>query len=150
MTTIEYNNPTKPIAAFHCPAMSEDEKLIAAALVLTALKSGYAISVNDGECFTVKKSRDMGLILGALGTTEADQLVIRNAEDSKQVGWVHLVYGNSPDELVCDYTTGDKMEALVHTVEGLNRDRDPVAYDDAEWARKCAVDILTDAGIRLS
>jgi hypothetical protein len=67
-------------------------------LVDAALASGYTVSVNDGEEWTVKKSTDRTVILDAMGTTGEDRLMVRNSVGDK-VACYYLIYGNGSDVL---------------------------------------------------
>lgn len=85
---------------------------VISAFVDDALKLGHLLSVNDGEEFTVKRSTDRAAILGALGTTDADTVVIRRA-DGERIGSVMLVYGNEPGVVICDHTDSPEMESIL-------------------------------------
>lgn len=83
-------------------------------LIDNALAQDWSVSVNDGEEWTVKKSRDRDEILAALCSTEMDTLRFRNPE-GESMGVMVLVYqrGDSPaDEVVNDYTDNEAMEYL--------------------------------------
>jgi len=92
--------------------MLHSDAVVARALVDAILSRGHAISVHDGECFAVKRSNDRAVILDALASTEADTLIVRDANDTK-LGSFYLVYGNGPGELVADYTCNPFCEAMV-------------------------------------
>jgi hypothetical protein len=90
----------------------KEEAVTARRLVRKALEAGYAISVNDGEEWTVAKSTDRMTVLSALATTGMDWLVFRDAEGVK-IGFMMLVYQNGPgDELIADHTANDAMDLL--------------------------------------
>lgn len=80
-------------------------------LVNAALASGYTISVNDGEEWTVKNSRSRQEILDAMGTTGEDYLMVRTAEGAK-IAQYYLIYQNGAD-VVSDwsYTEETKFES---------------------------------------
>jgi hypothetical protein len=83
-------------------------------LIGHALAQDWTVSVNDGEEWTVKKSRDSDEILAALATTGEDTLKFRDPE-GKAVGTMYLVYqgGDNPgDEVVCDYSDNESMDYL--------------------------------------
>lgn len=88
------------------------EKTAAGRIIDRALAKGYLISVNDGEETTVKRSTKRREIMGALQSTDADYLIIRAADGSK-IGTIYLVWGNSPDEVVCDCTDNPEISELV-------------------------------------
>lgn len=84
----------------------------------TALALGHLISVQDGECFTLGKSRDRAAILAALCTTDEDRLYFRAAEGEKFYGWAWLVYGNEPGVVIADHTDNEMTAA---TLAGANK-----------------------------
>lgn len=65
-------------------------------LIVAALKSGYTVSVNDGEEWTVKKSTKRNEILNAMGTTGEDYIMIRNADGAK-IAQYRMIYENGTD-----------------------------------------------------
>lgn len=84
-------------------------------LVKLALSRGYSISVNDGEAWAVKRSKDEQEILDAIVSVEEAQLRIR-AEDKH--GWALVIpYGVAPDETVADYGECALMESLMNEIE---------------------------------
>lgn len=94
-------------------AMDRRERAERAAVrrvVRALLGAGLRISVNDGEAFPVKRSTSEREIMAGCFSTGMDSLVCRNAEGVYQ-GSVLLVYGNSPEEVVCDYSVS--LEAIV-------------------------------------
>ncbi|MER9176201.1 hypothetical protein NKH72_21730 [Mesorhizobium sp. M0955] len=77
----------------------EIERRIAECLVKDILAAGYAISVNDGEETTLKRSIDATAILKAMFTTDEDYLMVHDVADGagfqvKHFGYVWLIYGN--------------------------------------------------------
>lgn len=86
--------------------------LIAAELVGHLIAEGYALSVHDGEAFAVKRSRDARTVCAAMGSTDADRLVVRD-EAGERVGSVLLIWENGCDVL-SDWSRapGDAGEAF--------------------------------------
>lgn len=74
---------------------------IATKLITSALARGLTVSVNDGEEWTVKSSRDRATILDALCTTDMDTLCLRDAGEAVGAFW--LIWGNEGD-LIHDHT----------------------------------------------
>ena len=95
------------------------EKTVAAKLVAAAIASGYCLSVNDGEEWTVKKSTDKAAILAALETTGQDIIRVRDIVTSVKIGDICLIWGNAPDgsELFADYSDNPAMAALIAKAE---------------------------------
>lgn len=98
---------------------TKGEGAVARRLVKAALAAGYAISVNDGEEWTVKRSTKAKAVLEALATTGEDVIRIRDA-DGVACGSFYLVWGNADDgsELISDHSDNDACNDLVALVEG--------------------------------
>jgi hypothetical protein len=99
------------------------EARVARKLVRAALAAGYAISVNDGEEWTVRRSTSQKAIFDALATTGEDYIRITAADPSNTVGWhsagtFELIYGNDPsgEELIADHTDNEVCNALYASV----------------------------------
>jgi hypothetical protein len=102
-------------AAAHCTesTMSHQAELIAAMRYINkALAKGYSISVNDGEEWTVKRSTDAKVIRAALQSTDSDIIRMRNGA-GETIGIIYFVWGNSPDEVVCDYSDNELTNEIV-------------------------------------
>lgn len=95
---------------------TKGEAVKARRLVRLALAKGYAISVYDGEEWTVKQSTERMAVLQALATTECDTLRFR--KDGEKLGSMLLIYGNATDgsELIADYSANEAMETLYNEV----------------------------------
>lgn len=93
------------------------ERRVARALVRLLLEADCMISVNDGEEFTVKRSRAFTQIISALATVSEDTLVIRDF-DGKRLGVILLVYGNDEtgEELIADYTASHFLDCIVESI----------------------------------
>ncbi|MBT9153377.1 MAG: hypothetical protein DDT39_00034 [Firmicutes bacterium] len=70
-------------------------------LIETTLRQGYAISVKDDENKWGEPLRDYADIIDRVAESEFDVLALHR--DGAHVGWLMLVYGNAPDELIADY-----------------------------------------------
>lgn len=94
------------------------ERMVVGRVIADALAAGYAISVNDGEETTVKRSIDPAAILKAMFTTGEDYLLVHgrvgNHFAREHFAWVRFVYGNCGWEVVNDYTTN--IEALMEPI----------------------------------
>lgn len=88
------------------------EKTAAGRIIDRALAKGYMVSVYDGEEYVVKSSRKRHQIMTALGSTDTDQLIIRDGKGNK-IGTILLIWGNSPEEVVADHTDQPEINALV-------------------------------------
>jgi hypothetical protein len=85
----------KSIPADNLPAyVAHDERAIAALIVSELIALGYALSVNDGEAWVVRKSQDAREVCAALASTGADVMNVRDAASGANVGYVSLIWGN--------------------------------------------------------
>lgn len=80
------------------------ERRAAIRLVSMCLANGNAISVNDGEEWTVLRSTSLLTVLRAMATTGEDTLMVRGPERERIATFI-LIWGNAEDgtELVSDY-----------------------------------------------
>jgi hypothetical protein len=95
----------------------ETEGRICSRLVKHALASGYTVSVNDSEEWTVIKSTSYREVMEALFTTDQDTLLFRDA-DGNRLGTVLLVYGNDGYDVMADMS-GPNDAALEAFCEWL-------------------------------
>ncbi len=89
--------------------MTYEERFEVARIVARAVDKGYLLTVFDGEEFPVMHSEDAEEVLDSLGHCEEEWLYVENASRQK-IETIYFVYGNDPDEVVCDCT--DKAEIL--------------------------------------
>jgi hypothetical protein len=105
------HNPTSNIPADRLPAyVRDDERAIAALIVSELIAAGYALSVYDGEEFTVRRSQDAREVCGALATTDADVLLARM--NGERAGSVTLIWGNGID-LLSDWASRATGEGVM-------------------------------------
>lgn len=85
------------------------EAKAARALLRRALSAGYAVSVYDGEEWTVRRSRKFEELEGALASTDHDTIRLDRQDFNNASGWhfvgtILLVWGNAADgsELAAD------------------------------------------------
>lgn len=86
------------------------ESKIIRRLIRDILAAGCAISVYDGEEYTVTRSRDAAVIIGACATTDETTLTIGN-DAGVRIGSIWLVHGNGPD-VISDYTDSAAIHAM--------------------------------------
>ena len=109
----------KSIPADNLPDHVDDtERAIAALIVSELVALGYALSVYDGEAFTVKKSQDARVVCAALASADDD--TIRAEFNGARAGWVQLIWGNG-NALLSNWGTppngeGSAFEAAVETL----------------------------------
>jgi hypothetical protein len=103
----------------------ETERKIVTRVVTDLLAAGCALSVHDGEAFTVRRSRDPDAVLSGMFGADEDLLFVRDATGRK-LGFVHFIYGNDGDDVIADYTVGlapllTGAEALAEQLAGSGR-----------------------------
>jgi hypothetical protein len=97
---------------------AECELHIICQFATVALEKGFTISVCDGEDWTLVRSRDLSVIMGALRTTDEDWLAVRDPTlKGKRVGVVQCVYGNEPWVVIADYSDNEAMRELIQPAE---------------------------------
>ena len=82
-------------------------------LVKAALAAGYKVKCWDGgDEPALDWSIEFASIWDAIGNTETDELLLRDAKGNQS--WIYLVWGNdnSGCELIADHSANDAMEAL--------------------------------------
>lgn len=97
------------------------ERWYARKLVRNLLSRGLSVSVNDGEEWTVVRSRKEGEILEALATTDTDQLIASD-DAGERKGWFLLVWGNEEDGscLIADHSDNQLCDTVWREVTGRN------------------------------
>jgi hypothetical protein len=98
---------------------SAGERAVARKLVRNLLSRGLSVSVNDGEEWTVVRSRKEHEILGALATTELDELIAAG-DAGERKGWFQLIWGNEPSGecLIADHSSNQLCETVWREVTG--------------------------------
>ena len=85
-------------------------------IVRDLLSAGYEISIDNGaEENELNNSRDENEIMRSLFACDEEVLIVRRVGEREDTpatrGFVRLVYGNSPEEVVCDYSMN--LDAVV-------------------------------------
>ena len=96
------------------------EKGIAKRVVRAAIEAGYTVSLYDGGEWTVKRSRKLSEVVGAMFTVDEERLDIRNSEGGL-IGNVWFVYGNDGYDAINDYTDTETMEKLLRDADEYAR-----------------------------
>lgn len=65
--------------------------------------AGYSLSVWDGEEWAIKRSIQPDIVVAELRATDEERVRVRNGD--RIIGDIYLVYGNSPWEVVANYST---------------------------------------------
>lgn len=105
-----------------------DERRVARRLVKSIFARGYAVTVYDGEEYvTFAKheegkpglTRDLGEVMRGIFSTDEDIVyAIQPMADGsyRRVGWFHLIYGNSGEELIANYVDNPECNDIYNSV----------------------------------
>ena len=88
------------------------EKGIAKRVVRAAIEAGFTVSLHDGGEYTVKRSRKLSEVVGAMFTVDEESLEIRDSEGGL-IGTVWFVYGNDGYDAISDHSETDTMCKLL-------------------------------------
>jgi len=91
------------------------ERSVVSRLIKAALAREYTVSVFDSEEWAIRRSNSHKAIMAEIMATDEDTLRFR--KDDEIIGSVYLAYGNSPDEVIADYSDNDRIAELVAEVE---------------------------------
>jgi len=89
-----------------------DERRVIGQLIDDALAAGYLISYYDDGDWPVRMSESKEAVMAELHSTGQAQIRF-STSDHKHVGIVLLVFGNSPWEVIADYTDNGPMNGLL-------------------------------------
>ena len=78
-------------------------------IISAAIKAGFKVSLFNGEYYSVKRSVTLADFRDEVQATDEDLLILRDTVTDAIVGKVLLIYGNSVEELVCDYSENPAM-----------------------------------------
>jgi len=99
------------------------ERLIAHDLANAIVGADCNVSIWDGEEYAIKHSTDVEKILGAMSHTGEDNLQIYDAamvfprdRETAYEGFIYLVYGNEPENLVADYGGPEWLERIIQEI----------------------------------
>ena len=92
--------------------MQRLDTIIVKHIINEALKSNNTISVNDGEDWCVRRSRNPKEVFDALESTDSDQILIRD-ENRELLGSVYLVHGNEDGVIVSDHSDRPYINEIV-------------------------------------
>lgn len=105
------------------------ERDIARHLLHSLAEQGFDLQTNDGEDETEYTKDWKGLHARAFDTDELYINVRVKADtapglDDGEYGWIHLIYGNSPEEMISDHTI-NLTKYLIPTQEYIKAFYDP-------------------------
>lgn len=100
---------------------TKGEARVARRLVRAMLARELSVSVNDGEEWTVTRSRNYRTIVDALCTTGEDA-IRAYAPTGDSMGTFWLIYGNAEDgsELISDHTDNEFCARLCGIATGVD------------------------------
>ena len=93
------------------------ERAVVERLVTDAVAMGYRVSVNDGEEYVVKRSRDCKAIMQAMFSVDEEWLKIRTLDDEDSVGSFYLIYGNDGWDVIADSSYSTATEAHMLKIQ---------------------------------
>lgn len=93
------------------------EKKIAEGLLRQITKRGYVLTIWDGEesipCSTSKEA------LKIIFDVDECRVIFGRTRRGSGVGWVFVVFGNGPEDLISDYSDNAETKAIVDAaIEG--------------------------------
>jgi hypothetical protein len=103
------------------------ELAVCRAAIEAGLARGLVVSVYDGGAWPMKRSADLNEIVAALRSTEADEIVFRDATTGERRGWMHFVYGSAPDEVIADCTDNAITGEIYAAAESAAKSHDLAA-----------------------
>lgn len=92
------------------------ERTIVAKLICAILSRKYLVSIFDGEAFAIQKSDSYQNIMAEVMSTDADTVRVWS-KDGEMIGAISLIYGNSPEEVIADYSDNEEIGAIIKEVE---------------------------------
>ena len=98
-------------------------------LIQDILAAGYAIRINDGEEWTTNGPiTNEYQLLKDLRSTDSDTVAFFHKVDDKwkKLGFILLVYGNMPYEVIADSSDDELTQSLLNGAEAL---QDAIAED---------------------
>ena len=82
-------------------------------LIQLVLDAGYEVDINDGEETVITKSTDVDAIMETMMSTDEDIVRISHPSRESRIGAFYLVYGNSPEEVICDHTDNEACGSIA-------------------------------------
>lgn len=91
--------------------------------ILAADDGAYCMSVNDGEEYPVKRSRDLDKIMANIGQCDEETIIVRHFNQDgtpgDKLGCIYLVYGNDGWDVIADHTDSPLMHELLQEANRL-------------------------------
>lgn len=88
------------------------EHAIVKKLIEDAIALGYMVSHSNGEYYTIKLSQDVDAIMAEINQCDEERLVFRDG-NGERIGSVFLAFGNDGHDVICDHSSGERMEAIL-------------------------------------
>lgn len=90
------------------------ERHLVDVLVRMVLRRGHTICVySGGDEYDLEKSSTPSIIVDAIYAVDRSVLVLRATPPGPPVGQIVLVLGNSPEEVVADYTDRESVRVII-------------------------------------
>ncbi len=99
------------------------ERHIISTFINDAIAAGYLINVEDcgdeeGSYVFEAHTADAEAVMPELFACDEDFIHVFT-QDKKHVGFLHLVYGNTGWDVICDNTDSDRMNTILKNAEAL-------------------------------
>lgn len=87
-------------------------------LIKSIIDKGFIVRIHDGEGWTTKWTRKINSCIPVLGGTDEETIHVGKLNEdtagAKHVGHIFLVYGNGVEDLICDYSSNETINAIVN------------------------------------
>lgn len=90
-------------------------------VVLAQALEPLSITIFDGECTVLSRSRNVADIMANIGACDEETLIVRVGSEpsAPKVGTVYLVYGNDGWDVMADTTESEAFNALLASTNDL-------------------------------
>lgn len=88
------------------------ERKVIRAMCEAAIEAGFQLSYFDGEEWPVKNSRNLSDIMAETHGTDCAAIRVSRANGDR-IGTFDIVYGNSPSEVIADYSYYSSREKMI-------------------------------------
>lgn len=114
-------------AQYRC-AIRRCEKAVVRAIAKAALAAGLNVTVRGVECY---KATKLSTVMENALQQDEDFIVFCRGD--KKVGSIHLVYGNTGWDTICDYSSAEEIAEIVKAGEAV-QDKFEAANRNRTWA----------------
>ena len=94
--------------------VSRAERSVTRAIAKAALANGLNLTINGVMCYKVSR---LSIVMDAIQGLDEVRIVLCRGD--KKVGVIHLVYGNSGWDTICDFSSNPEIEEIVAAGEAV-------------------------------